>query len=139
MWRDEVTFTVRLVTKSAACASLPHRSTCAKALEDHSINFYCPHGHDQHFIGKTEAELLTDKLAVARRRAEMAEAAARLNRERANAAERSRAAYKGVATRQRNRIARGVCPCCNRYFEPMARHMAEKHPDYAGAPVVPAE
>lgn len=41
---------------------------------------------------------------------------------------------KGVVTRTRNRIANGVCPCCDRSFTNLQRHMASKHPDYAHAP-----
>lgn len=30
----------------------------------------------------------------------------------------------------RNRAAAGVCPCCNRTFEQLGRHMTTKHPEY---------
>jgi hypothetical protein len=30
-------------------------------------------------------------------------------------------------------VANGVCPCCNRTFQNLARHMAGKHPDYEEA------
>lgn len=39
-------------------------------------------------------------------------------------------AIKGVATRIKRRVSAGVCPCCNRTFQCLARHMATKHPDY---------
>ncbi len=32
--------------------------------------------------------------------------------------------------RERSRIANGVCPCCNRSFENVARHIKGQHPDY---------
>jgi hypothetical protein len=35
-----------------------------------------------------------------------------------------------VATRIRNRIAAGVCPCCTRTFKNVARHIKDKHPTY---------
>ena len=31
------------------------------------------------------------------------------------------------------RVAHGVCPCCNRTFKQLARHMKTKHPDYVEA------
>ncbi len=39
-------------------------------------------------------------------------------------------AQKGLATKLRRRAAAGVCPCCKRTFENLARHMGTKHPDY---------
>lgn len=32
--------------------------------------------------------------------------------------------------RDRHRFANGVCPCCNRSFEALRRHIATQHPDY---------
>ncbi|MBV6448554.1 hypothetical protein [Nitrosomonas sp.] len=40
-----------------------------------------------------------------------------------DAAERSARAYKGQATKIKRRVGRGVCPCCNRHFENLERHM----------------
>jgi uncharacterized small protein (DUF1192 family) len=50
----------------------------------------------------------------------------------AESAKRSRNAYKGLFGRTKKRVAAGVCPCCNRTFENLARHMAGEHPGYAG-------
>jgi len=47
-----------------------------------------------------------------------------------DSAERSAAAHKGVATRIKNRVHNGVCPCCNLSFVNLERHMKNKHPDY---------
>lgn len=33
----------------------------------------------------------------------------------------------------RKRAANGVCPCCHRTFQQLARHMTAKHPDYSNA------
>lgn len=41
-------------------------------------------------------------------------------------------ATKGVLTRVKHRIQNGVCPCCNRTFQNLARHMKTKHPADAG-------
>jgi hypothetical protein len=37
----------------------------------------------------------------------------------------------------RKRIQSGVCPCCNRTFENLGRHMKSKHPafDYEPEPL----
>lgn len=37
------------------------------------------------------------------------------------------------------RVANGVCPCCNRTFEDLARHMSTKHKDYALPPATPKQ
>ena len=88
--------------------------------------FYCPNGHGQHFVGKTHEEQLRelrDEAARERSRRDQAEADARTQR--------------GLATRYRNernriktRVAGGVCPCCNRTFKQLARHMKSKHPGF---------
>ncbi len=43
--------------------------------------------------------------------------------------ERRRRAEKAAKTRVRNRVAAGVCPCCNRTFQNLARHMQSQHPE----------
>lgn len=98
--------------------------------EDPSKWFYCPNGHQQHYTGETKAER-------ERRLRERAERALKIEHD-ALVAERSRhdqtraslRAQKGVNTRIKNRIKNGVCPCCNRTFQNLARHMANQHPDF---------
>ena len=45
-------------------------------------------------------------------------------------ADRRRAAAQGQVTKIKNRVGRGVCPCCNRSFENLARHMKSQHPKF---------
>lgn len=45
--------------------------------------------------------------------------------------ENQRRAEKAAKTRIKNRVASGICPCCNRTFKDLAAHMATKHPSYA--------
>lgn len=93
---------------------------------DHG-SFYCPNGHSQAYLGKSEAEKLRDRLAAS-------EARAKSWMDQADAAERSLRAQKGEATKLRKRLAAGVCPCCKRSFQNLHRHMAGQHPDYADTP-----
>lgn len=86
--------------------------------------WHCPNGCTRTFTRSTEEERL-------RRRAEQAEARITFERDQAQAAHRSAAAYKGVATKLRNRIAAGQCPCCDQTFPDLAEHIAGEHPDYA--------
>lgn len=86
-------------------------------------NFYCPNGHCLTF-GDNELERL-------RKQAKQAEAARVAADDQRAAAEKSNRALKGVITRERRRVANGVCPCCSRSFADLRAHMAGQHPDYA--------
>lgn len=93
---------------------------------DHK-SFYCPNGHSQAYNGKSQVEQERDAArALAQREAQRRQWA----EQEAVEARRSAAAHKGWATRIRNRIANGVCPCCNRSFENVRRHIASQHPDF---------
>lgn len=46
------------------------------------------------------------------------------------AAQQDHEATRAKLVRDRARFANGVCPCCNRSFENVARHMRTQHPDY---------
>jgi hypothetical protein len=92
--------------------------------EDHKL-FYCPRGHSQHFTGKTAEQKERDHLKWLLERAERAR----------DANERDRRCAKAKATRAINekkrieeRMANGACPCCNRHFKNLSRHMKTKHP-----------
>jgi len=84
-------------------------------LMETGATFYCPNGHAQHF---TEGEVERLKRELSR-------------------AESERVYYKTQLTRTRNRVAAGVCPCCNRSFENLRRHMATKHKDFAAPETTP--
>lgn len=81
--------------------------------------FYCPNGHTQHYTGKTDAQKLED--AKARETA---------LRDQLSAAVHEAESVRVALLRDRQRFANGVCPCCNRSFENVRRHMTTKHPDY---------
>ena len=82
---------------------------------DHT-NFYCPNGHSQFYPGKSDVELAREALAAEKSR--HAETLARLND---TTIERDKI---------KKRIAGGTCPCCNRSFIRLARHMKTKHPNF---------
>lgn len=97
-------------------------------------SWYCPKGHCRSYHHESDLEKL---------RREKTEQAARMQRqidyerERKESEIRTRMhitrrlnATRGVLTRTKNRVAHGVCPCCGRTFQQLARHMAGKHPDY---------
>ncbi len=96
--------------------------TQAKLLKSRKV-FYCPRGHAQNYIGKNEEEKLREELRrekVERRAAE----------EIIKAERRSKRNIKGQLTKLKKRVANGVCPCCNRTFANLHRHISRQHPDY---------
>lgn len=86
-------------------------------------NIYCPLGHAWSFAGEGEA-------ADLRRRLESEQKRLKATRDLLRAEERSHTATRGHLTRQKKRVANGVCPCCNRTFKQLARHMKSKHPEF---------
>lgn len=95
-----------------------------------TIHFWCPNGHRQAYIGKNREEELQEQLQRARDRAatqaHLKEQAQRREQAQRSAATRAR----NERDRQRKRAKAGVCPCCNRTFRQLARHMKTKHPDF---------
>lgn len=96
-----------------------------KRLEDHAV-WYCPSGHTRCFGGETEAER-------ERRRREHAEARHAREQELRIRTERRLIAQRAATTRLKRRVAAGVCPCCNRTFQSLARHMQQRHPDFVAS------
>lgn len=92
--------------------------------------FYCPNGHSMIFPGKTKAERERERAETAERRLTWE----RQWRDQAEAEAKHQAAvargHKGAHQRTKNRVAKGVCPCCNRSFTNLAKHMAGQHPDF---------
>jgi hypothetical protein len=103
--------------------------------------FYCPNGHGQAYT-TSEADELRARLQKQEQATSIARAEAeRERRWRLEAAEERRhlerrlAATRGATTRLKNRVANGVCPCCNRTFVNLQRHMATKHAGFVAEEV----
>ena len=93
------------------------------SLRKHGDDFYCPNGHTLTY-GEGEADKLRrERDRLKQRLAQKDDTIQHL--------EGSIAAHKGQITKLKNRASKGVCPCCNRTFQNLARHMKTKHPDYA--------
>lgn len=126
------TLLVTIVTETCYKCGIPfglEANFRNQRLNDHG-NFYCPNGHCQHYIGETEAEKLKKQLDNARQRVRSAEAREQSWRDQAETAEARRRGEKAAKTRLKKRIAAGVCPCCNRSFMDLQRHMQGQHPGY---------
>jgi hypothetical protein len=82
-------------------------------------------------LGKSDAEKLQEQLDAERRRRQSAEQSVAYQADLAATAKRSAAAFKGQVTRLKGRAKAGFCPCCNRSFSQLERHMASKHPNFS--------
>jgi len=104
-----------------------------KNRREDGTTFYCPNGHTMTFGNaiKREADKLREELAAQARWLEASRADVVRQRERREAAERQAAAARGQVTKLKNRVGNGVCPCCNRTFTNLQRHMHTKHPGFA--------
>lgn len=127
------TFTETLVVLhcyKCRCAFGITRDHYDRAQASSDVSFYCPNGHGQVFTRTREQEL---KAELARKTADTRWYESQLThtRDQLQATERSLRGHKAAKTRIKNRIAHGVCPCCNRTFQNLARHMAGQHPNYA--------
>ena len=94
-----------------------------KTAHEKKLGWKCPNGHGQVFGGETEATKLR------RERDRLAQRIAEKDDEIKSLEGRRRAAV-GQITKIKNRVGHGVCPCCNRTFENLARHMTSKHPTF---------
>lgn len=84
--------------------------------------WYCPNGCSRVYK-ESDADKAKRQLEEERQR--HANTLSRLNESEA-AARNAKSELKRIKTR----IHAGVCPCCNRTFQNLARHMNSKHPDH---------
>jgi len=92
--------------------------------------FYCPNGHSGSFpVGKTEEQRLREQLNEANRATERERKSREWAEQRAKGANISAGMARASERRLRARVGAGVCPCCNRTFQQLARHMKSKHPE----------
>lgn len=85
-------------------------------------SFSCPNGCSRIFVAKSEAEKLKEQLD-------------NVLKEKSNREEELTNKWldalgeKQKLSKQLKRVHKGVCPCCNRSFINLQRHMESKHPD----------
>lgn len=94
-------------------------------------DLWCPYcGAKQWYGGKSDLERLREDKEDAQRSLIRERATHDQTRADRDQTTRRLSATRGVITRTKNRIANGVCPCCNEQFRNLANHMANKHPNY---------
>ena len=139
------TYTDKLIVTYCCNCGMPFGLSADfhKQRKEDARSFYCPRGHQQYY---THKERLEDKLRQAQQELTLAredidywQSEAEEQAGRATVAKRQAAAAKGQLTKVKKRVGNGYCPCCNRQFINMQRHMAAKHPEYKeGDTPVPA-
>ena|ERR1035438_6208226 len=101
-----------------------------KCRREDKASFYCPNGHSQSFRESTSDKLRREKESSALAfQAQINDVSHRLL-----VAEKERDSELRKRRKIEKRIAAGVCPCCNRTFEDLHRHMVTKHKNYALPP-----
>ena len=99
----------------------------------------CPNGHSRGWkegADKEETAQLRRERDNLKQQIARAEDEARVAWATANEQRQQRQAAEGKLREHQKRAGAGVCPCCNRTFSQLARHMQTKHPD---VPYVPAK
>ena len=87
-------------------------------------SYWCPGCGTRWTFLETEADRLRRKLKDAEESRDWYKG--RMENE-----QKRHSATKGQVTKLRKRASAGVCPCCNRSFQNLRRHMKTKHPDFA--------
>lgn len=98
-----------------------------------AISIHCPYGHT--WVYKSQNRIHEDeqiRLERDRLKQKLAEKddTIRDKNDQLAGKDRQLAATRGTVTRIKNRISKGVCPCCNRTFQDLMQHMLVKHPNY---------
>lgn len=95
---------------------------------DPEMWFHCPNGHRQHY-SKSKEERLREETEKKLREAQEALWAKNYALEEKDATINSLQKQYKKQKKQLTRVSNGVCPCCNRTFVDLQRHMESKHPE----------
>jgi hypothetical protein len=125
-----ITYSAELTTCQCWCGiNLAIPTNLYRTAHDTGESVYCPLGHKFSWT-ESEADRLRKKLEQTEARATRAEQRRQAERDLREHTERQLAAQKGATTRARKRAAAALCPCCNRSFVQLRRHLETKHPGY---------
>lgn len=97
-----------------------------KCKEQYGGGWNCPYCGSAVGYSETEVQRLERALEAKRRREANLEADLKSAIDKLNG-------QLAVTARMKNRIAKGVCPCCKRSFVDLRKHMACKHKDFVKA------
>lgn len=100
-----------------------------KERREDGKSFYCPAGHSMSFH-ETELDKLRKRLEQEKRNNEWLKSSVAAKEKTIKGQNIQIGKVKAKLKRTEVRVSHGVCPCCNRSFVNMQRHMKTKHPDY---------
>lgn len=98
----------------------------------------CPYCRGTWGFSESEADRLKSQLAAAEKEKERLSQNVQFYQRKRDEAlaeadhfRKSRDGVRGAMARERKRVSKGVCPCCNRQFADLHRHMTTKHPTFS--------
>lgn len=127
---SSITFSI--ITPGCGCVDFAVPDSTYKRWHNTHCNWHCPTcGASRHFVAQSEAEKARAERDQARIELATVRTYADELRDQRDQEKRRAISYRGHLSRTKKRIAQGVCPCCQRTFAQLSRHMKAKHPDYA--------
>lgn len=131
MSNHTITESLLLKTETCACCGVVFAmpAILMEKLRESGARFYCPSGHYLTY-GPSEADKLRAELEAKKRELTASRCETIAANDRRAAAERMRDTALKDLTRHKRRTKAGVCPCCKRSFQALARHIAAKHPEF---------
>lgn len=108
----------------------------ARGKRETHTSFYCPNGHKQSYTAETSAEKMRRERDNAKQQLARAEQEAQEARILAAKSVHAKELAEAATKRLEKRASAGTCPCCQRTFANMTRHMKQKHPAFSAKPVV---
>lgn len=123
-FEELISVTFQIITCGGCAVSFGMPQKLYKERQNDHKNFYCPNGCCRHFTEESEKERLEreNEVLVSRN--------SHLN-DQLDSTRRSRDAHKGNVTKIKNRVSKGICPCCKRTFPNLGSHMNQKHPNWS--------
>jgi hypothetical protein len=115
--------TLETITCGSCAGTMALNARWLECKRKESGGYTCPYCNQQRGWWKSEAEKLREELD--RKSNELTSAKSEALRLTHQRDEEIKARLE--AERKLKRVDKGVCPCCNRTFKNLARHMAVKH------------
>lgn len=117
---DNINLTTMVCGECGITFAMPE--TFRKECQELGNSWHCPNGHSR-IYSETDVSKLKRQLAKEESKHDQTSAKLRDTKIKLSC-------EKGQRTKLKNRIAKGVCPCCNRSFQNLKKHMDTKHPEY---------
>lgn len=96
--------------------TFPMRRKLIDSLEECGNTFYCPQGHPLVYAQKDIVKRLRLAESLSTNRSYII-----------SQMEKSAASFRGIQTKQRNRLLHGACPYCTKVPKDIVKHIQEKH------------